>query len=49
MVIQDWLFRLGRDAVDPYLVEKENEGSDESCLITYDVYEVLNLSILKYY
>ena len=41
LLIQNWLFRLGRVAVDPYLVQKENEGSDKSCLITYDVYEVL--------
>ena len=34
LLIQNWLFRLGRVAVDPYLVQKENEGSDKSCLIT---------------
>ena len=46
LLIQDWLFRLGRVVVDPYLVQKKNEGSDKSCLITYDAYQVLNLSRL---
>ena len=44
LLIQDWLFRLGRIAVDQYLVQKENEGSEKSCLITYDAYQVLNLT-----